>query len=86
MAKRRKVTLSLDKDIVAKIRDELPTNRSLSSVVEESLESMSSTMYLEHLGSVLDIDAKIMSQEDIISMRQKGAKAEMLIRELRDEA
>ncbi|MBD3159622.1 MAG: hypothetical protein GF309_12590 [Candidatus Lokiarchaeota archaeon] len=78
--------MSLDKDIVAKIRDELPTNRSLSSVVEESLESMSSTMYLEHLGSVLDIDAKIMSQEDIISMRQKGAKAEMLIRELRDEA
>ncbi|MBS3794907.1 MAG: hypothetical protein KGY80_08420 [Candidatus Thorarchaeota archaeon] len=86
MAKRRKVTLSLDEDIVAKIRNELPADKSLSGVVEESLETMSSNMFLEDLGTTLDLEAKIMSPQDIITIRRTGAKAEVLIRELRDEA
>lgn len=86
MTKRRKVTLSLDENTVAKVRDELPPGISLSSVVEKSLESMSSNMFLEHLASAVGIDAKIMSPGQIINSRKKGAKAEALVRELRDEA
>ncbi|MGV9170751.1 MAG: hypothetical protein ACOC38_12525 [Promethearchaeia archaeon] len=86
MSRRRKVTLSLDEDIVAKVRDELPAGTSLSSVVEESLESMSTDMFMDDLGATLGLEAKIISPERITSIRGKGAKAEILIRGLRDDA
>ncbi|MFO7837007.1 MAG: hypothetical protein R6V83_10140 [Candidatus Thorarchaeota archaeon] len=78
--------MSLDEDTVANIRNELPTGTSLSSVVEKSLESMSSNMFLDGLASALDLETRIMSPREITSSRRKGAKAEVIIRELRDEA
>ena len=86
MRKKIKVTLSLDKEIVERIWSELSRKETLSGVVEKSLEGMSSNAFLEKLASLLEIDGEIMSPKEILRKRGRGARAEVVVREIRDDA
>ncbi len=86
MVEKTKVTLSLDKDIVDKIRRELSTRETLSGAVEKSLESLSASILLEKIASQMGLLREILSPREILKMRVKGAKAEDVVREMRNGA
>jgi hypothetical protein len=86
MTTKAKVTLSLDKEIVERIKSELSNDETLSGVVEQSLESLSGELFLEGIASALELRSEILSPKEIVRKRGKGAKAEQIVRMIRDEA
>ena len=86
MSTKTKITLSLDKEIVEQIRRELASGETLSGVVEKSLESLSASLLLEKISSLVDLEREILSPKDILKRRGKGARAEEVVREIREGA
>jgi hypothetical protein len=86
MTTKTKVTLSLNEEIVERIKSELSNDETLSGVVEQSLESLSGELFLERIASELGLTSEILSPKEIIRKRGKGAKAEQVVRMIRDEA
>jgi transcriptional regulator len=81
-----KITLSLDKSLVERIRSELSSGETLSGAVEISLANMSSEIFLERVGSALELKKEVLSPREILAMRKRGLRAEEVVREIRDEA
>jgi hypothetical protein len=81
-----KITLSLDKSLVERIRSELSSGETLSGAVEISLANMSSEIFLDTVASALELKKEVMSPREILATRQRGLRAEEVVREIRDEA
>ncbi len=86
LQEKAKITLSLDKSLVERIRSELSSGETLSGAVEVSLANMSSEMFLERVGFALQLKKEVQSTREILAMRKPGLKAEEVVREIRDEA
>ncbi len=79
-----KIMLSIKKDVLEEIKKEFP-DRNLSSIVEESLENLSSKAFFNKIFELFEIEKEIMAPKDIKKIRKKGFKAEDVVREMRDE-
>mgnify|MGYP000754856857 CR=1 FL=1 len=83
MSVKTKVTLSLNKDIVDEIKKEL-AGETFSSMVEKSLENISGILFLKKTASTLNLSREIISPKDIPKIRKRGAKAEEVVRVIRE--
>jgi len=86
MADKTKITLSLDKSIVERIRAELSGGETLSGVIEKSLANISRGFFLDRVASALALKQEVLSSLEILATRERGLKAEDVVREIRDKA
>jgi len=67
-----KITLSLDKSLVERIRSELSSGETLSGAVEISLANMSSEIFLQRVATALGLKKEVLSPREILAMKQRG--------------
>jgi|BEDMetMinimDraft_2_1075160.scaffolds.fasta_scaffold11949_2 hypothetical protein len=81
-----KVTLSLREDIVKSVRSKLAMEgRNLSDVVEEFLLTYNELEFLNATSQNLGLRDAFYTSAEIKADRPDGAKAEDIVREIRDE-
>ncbi|HID91066.1 TPA: hypothetical protein EYP44_03795 [Candidatus Bathyarchaeota archaeon] len=81
---KRKVTLSIDGDVLRKVRRTMSIGegRSLSSLVEEAPRGLVGEAWLTGLCDELAIKPAYISPESVVSARPKGSRAEEAVREM----
>jgi len=79
-----KIMLSIKRELLEETKREFP-DRNLSSIVEESLENLSSKVFFNRIFNLLNIEKEVISPKDVKKFRKKGFKSEAVIREMRDE-
>jgi len=81
-----KVTLSLDEDLVKRVKARVALEgRTLSEAVESSLLEIDNMNLLMALIDVLNLDKTTCSYNDVVRDRPKGLNAASLVRGIRDE-
>jgi len=84
---KKKLTLSIDEDLVREVKSVLAgEGLSLSGVVEEFLESITASRWLEELAENLRLgDLNSLDPSSIPKVRPKGYDATKIVRELREQ-
>jgi len=81
-----KVTLSLDEDLVKRVKARVALEgRTLSEAVESSLLEIDNMNLLMALIDILNLDKTTCSYNDVVRDRPKGLNAASLVRGIRDE-
>ncbi len=79
-----RVTLSLDKDLVSRVKSRLALEgRSLSELVEDLLSIYDIETFIRDLCRGLGLDCRYSSPQEITSGRARGLRAEDIVREAR---
>jgi len=85
MGKKVKVTLLLREDLVRRAKSRLALeNRSLSDLVEEFLATYDTLELLDQLCESLGLEKRFFTGSEVKASRPSGAKAEEVVRKLRD--
>ncbi len=86
MARKKKLTLSIDEDLLREARVVLAgEGRSLSGVIEEFLESVVASRWIDELARDLGFgDLTPLDPSSIPRQRPRGFDAARIVRELRD--
>ena len=81
------MTLSLDKELVSRVRRRLVSEgRSLSELVEELLSMYDVKSFINDLCKELGVECRYVSPQEIVSGRVRGLKSEKIVREMRKVA
>ncbi|ABL79090.1 DUF6364 family protein [Thermofilum pendens] len=79
-----KVTLSLDRDLVSRVKSRLAfEGRSLSELVEELLSMYDVEAFVRDLCRDLGVECRYFSPQEVVSGRVRGLRAEDVVREVR---
>jgi len=86
LAKKVKVTLSLEEDLVRRTKSKLALEgRNLSELVEELLAAYDGLELLDKLCDSLNLEKKFCTSYEVEAGRPAGLKAEEVVREIRGD-